>query len=92
LASQAQRALDEANANLVQRQTQVKLAQQELDRTSALVSRGFATVELLDQRRQQMNAAIAGENAATYKVAQAQHALDAATHDPVRDSALAEPD
>ena len=35
--SQAQRPLDEAKANLVQQQTQVKLAQQELDRTSTLV-------------------------------------------------------
>ncbi|MBV8574796.1 MAG: HlyD family efflux transporter periplasmic adaptor subunit [Acetobacteraceae bacterium] len=81
LVSLAQRALDEAKANLAQQQAQVKLAQQELDRTSALVPRGFATVELLDQRRQQMNGAVAAENAATYKVAQAQHALDAATHD-----------
>jgi HlyD family secretion protein len=81
LVNQAQRALDEAKANLVQQQTQVKLAQQELDRTSALVPKGFATAELLDQRRQQMNAVVAAENAATYKVAQAQHALDAATHD-----------
>ena len=81
LASQAQRALDEAKANLVQQQTQVTLAQQELDRTSALVPKGFATVELLDQRRQQMNAAVAAQNAATHKVAEAQHALDAATHD-----------
>jgi HlyD family secretion protein len=77
----AQRALDEAKANLAQQQSQVKLAQQELDRTSSLVSKGFATVELLDQRRQQMNGAVAAENAATYKIAQAQHALDAATHD-----------
>ena len=81
LVSQAQRALDEARATLVQQQTQVTLAQQELDRTSALVPKGFATVELLDQRRQQMNAAVAGQNAATHKVAEAQHALDAATHD-----------
>jgi HlyD family secretion protein len=81
LVSQAQRALDEAKANLVQQQTQVKLAQQELDRTSALVPKGFATVELLDQRRQQMNAAVASENAATQRVAEAQHALDAAKHD-----------
>jgi HlyD family secretion protein len=81
LASQAQRALDEAKANLVQQQSQVTLAQQELDRTSALVPKGFATVELLDQRRQQMNAAVAAQNAATHKVAEAQHALDAATHD-----------
>jgi HlyD family secretion protein len=81
LVSQAQRALDEAKANLVQQQTQVKLAQQELDRSTALVPRGFATVELLDQRRQQMNAAIAAEDAANNRVAQALHALDAASHD-----------
>jgi len=59
LVNQAQRVLDEAKANLVQQQTQLKLAQQELDRTTALVPKGFATVELLDQRRQQMNAAVA---------------------------------
>jgi HlyD family secretion protein len=81
LVSQAQRSLDEAKANLAQQQTQVTLAQQQLDRTSALVPKGFATVELLDQRRQQMNSAVAAQNAATHKVAEAQHALDAATHD-----------
>jgi len=41
---QAQRKLDEAKANLAQQQTQVTLAQQQLDRTSALVPKGFATV------------------------------------------------
>jgi HlyD family secretion protein len=81
LVNMAQRVLDEARANLVQQQTQVRLAQQELDRTTALVPKGFATAELLDQRRQQMNAATAAENAATFKIAEAQHALDAATHD-----------
>jgi len=81
LVNLAQRALDEAQANLAQQKTQVTLAKQELGRTSTLVPKGFATVELLDQRRQQMNAAIAAQNAATSKVAQAQHALDAATHD-----------
>ena len=65
----------------MQQQTQVKLAQQELDRTNALVPKGFATVELLDQRRQQLNGAVAAELAANHKVAEAQHALDAATHD-----------
>jgi HlyD family secretion protein len=81
LVRQAHRALDEAKANLVQQQTQVKFTQQELDRTSALVSRGFATVERLDQQTQLRNAAIAAHDAATQKVAEAQHALDAATHD-----------
>jgi HlyD family secretion protein len=81
LVSQAERSLGEAKASLVQQQTQVTLAQQELDRTRALVPKGFATVELLDQRRQQMNAAAAAQDAANHKVAEAQHALDAATHD-----------
>lgn len=81
LVSQAQRALDEAKANLAQQQTQVTLAQQQLDRTNALVPKGFATIELLDQRRQQMNAAVAAQTAANHKVAEAAYALDAATHD-----------
>ena len=38
------------------RQTQVTLAQQEFDRTSTLVQRGFATQELLDQRKQALTA------------------------------------
>jgi HlyD family secretion protein len=81
LESQAQRVLEEAKANLAVQQTQVRLAQQELDRTSALVPKGFATVELLDQRRQQLNAAVAAEIAASQRVAGAQHAVDAAAHD-----------
>jgi HlyD family secretion protein len=80
LVSQAQKVLDETQANLVQQHTQVKFAQQELDRTSALVPRGFATVETLDQQTQQRNGAVAAENAATQRVAEAEHALDAATH------------
>jgi HlyD family secretion protein len=81
MVSLAERALDEAKANLEQQHTQVTLARQELARTDALVPKGFATVELLDRRRQQMNGAVAAENAATHKVAEAEHALDAATHD-----------
>jgi len=81
LVSQAERTLEEAKANLAIQQTQVTLARQELDRTSALVPKGFATIETLDQRRQQMNAAVAAQLAATQKVAEAEHMLDAATHD-----------
>jgi HlyD family secretion protein len=78
--SQAQRALDESKSNLAVQQTQTKLAKQELDRTAGLAPKGYATVELLDQRRQQMNAAIAAENAATARVDQAGHQLEAADH------------
>jgi len=81
LVEAAQRALEEAKANLAQQETQVTFAKQELDRTAALVPKGFATVEQLDQRRQQMAAALAAQNAATQRVRGAQYALDAATHD-----------
>jgi HlyD family secretion protein len=80
VASQAQRSLDEAKANLDQQQTQVKLANQEFERTSTLVPKGYATAELLDQRRQQMDAAVAALNVATAKIGEAEHALDAAQH------------
>jgi HlyD family secretion protein len=77
---QARKTLDEANANVVQQQTQVTLAQQEIERTTALVARGYATKELLDQRRQSLNGAIALLNAANARVGEAERALDAATH------------
>ena len=54
---------------------------QEFDRTSTLVARGFATNELLDQRRQALNGATAALNAANDRVGEAARALDAATHD-----------
>ena len=77
----ARQSLDEARANVVQQTSQVTLAQQQLDRTNDLVKRGFATNELLDQRRQTINAASAALNAANNRVGVAAQALDAATHD-----------
>jgi HlyD family secretion protein len=77
----AQRALDEARANVAQQQSQLTLAQQEFDRTQTLVQRGFATKQLLDQRRQQVDGATAALNAANFRVAQTERALDAATQD-----------
>jgi HlyD family secretion protein len=81
LVQQAQRTIDEAEANVVQQKSQVLLAKQELDRTAQLVKKGFATNELLDQRRQQVDGANAALNAAQAKVVESQNALDAATHD-----------
>ena len=78
---QAQRSLDEAHSNVDLQKTQLTLAQQEFDRTSALVTRGFATFELLDQRRQALNGAIAALKGASDRVGEAERALDAATHD-----------
>jgi HlyD family secretion protein len=75
---QAQKAVDEARASLEQQRTQVALARQQLERTSYLVERGNATHELLDQRQQQLDGAVAGQDAAAARVAQAEHALTAA--------------
>jgi len=78
---QATRAVDEAKANVVQQQTQVELAKQEYDRAAYLVQRGFQTKEVLDQRVQQLNGALAGLEAAAARVIESEHALEAATHD-----------
>ena len=78
---QARKTLDEAQANLAQQQTQVHLAQQELERTRFLVPKGFATKEVLDQRQQQLDGAMAAQAAATARIGQAESTLTAATHD-----------
>jgi HlyD family secretion protein len=79
--SEAQRAVDEANANVAQQNSLLLLAQQELDRAAALVQKGFQTKEVLDQRQQQLDGAIAALHAAQARVTEFEHALDAATHD-----------
>ena len=79
-AALAEKAIDEAKSNVEQLQTQLKLAQQEFDRTQDLVKRGFATHELFDQRSQQLSAAKAALLAGQAKELQAQHALEAANH------------
>jgi HlyD family secretion protein len=78
---QARRAVDEANANVVQQQTQVVLAKQEFDRAVTLLKKGFQTQEVVDQRQQQIDGANAGLLAANARVTEAEHALEAATHD-----------
>ena len=79
--SEARRAIDEANANLVQQKAQLLLAQQEYDRTTYTVQRGVETQELLDQRKQQLDSANAAVQAAEFRVTEAEHALEASTHD-----------
>jgi HlyD family secretion protein len=77
----AERVLDEARANVAQQQSQLTLAQRQLDRTQSLVQQGHATKELLDQRRQQVDAATAALNAANFRVAVTERALDAGQQD-----------
>ena len=79
--NQARRAVDEATANVAQQKTQVLLAQQEFDRATTLLKKGFQTQEVVDQRQQQLNGATAALEAATARVTESEHALEAATHD-----------
>jgi HlyD family secretion protein len=78
---QAQQTLEASKATLEQQKSQVLLAQQEIARTEALVGKDFATRETLDQRRQVLVSAIAGQAAAMNAIGGAEAALDAATHD-----------
>lgn len=78
---QAQRAVDEAQANVVQQETQKTLAEQEMDRTRALLKNGWTTQEIADQRQQALNGAIAGFDAANARLLASRHALEAAQHD-----------
>ncbi len=77
---QDQQTLKQAQADKVSQEAVVKLARQELARTTDLVPKGFATVELLDQQTEQLNSALATLNADDAAIGAAQHALDAATH------------
>lgn len=78
---QAHRAVQEADDNVTQQTSQVVLAQQEFDRATALVAKGFETREVLDQRRQQLDSANAALEAAKARVIESRHALEATTHD-----------
>ena len=81
LAQQAQQTLDGAKATVQQQKTQVLLARQELDRARALAPKGWMAKEILDQRQQQLDAAVAALDAANARVGETVHALDAAQHD-----------
>jgi HlyD family secretion protein len=78
---QAQKSVDEAKANVAQQTSILLLAQQQVDRATYLVERGWQTKEVLDQRQQALDAAKAALKAAEARVTEAEHALTAATHD-----------
>jgi HlyD family secretion protein len=77
----AQQAVDQGHANVDQLQSQVLLAQQEMDRANALLQKDFQTKEVFDQRKQQLDGAQAALTAARSRVTELEHLLDAATHD-----------
>lgn len=80
LVLEAQHTLDQAKATYVQQQAIVKFAQQEVDRSSYLVPRGYTTEETLDQQKQQLDSATATLNADQAAIGAAEKAIDAATY------------
>lgn len=78
---QAERAIEEANANLVQQKTQQTLAAQQIERSAALLKDGWVTKETYDQRKQALDGADAAVAAAEAKIAEAEHARQASEHD-----------
>jgi HlyD family secretion protein len=79
--TQAQRAIEEARANIVQQSTLVTLATQQMERAQALLQNGWITRETFDQRQQILDAAKAALAASNARAAQAEQALEAAQHD-----------
>src|ERR1700722_2791921 len=79
--SQAQKAIDEADANVVQQTSLVLLGQQEFDRASTLLQKGAQTKQVVDQRQETLDAANAALKAAQDRVVESEHAMEASTHD-----------
>ena len=85
LVLQAQQTVRQSMAALSQQRTQVVFARQELDRATTLVKSGYETGEMVDQRRQALNAATDAVNADTAQAGAAAQALDAARQDVTLD-------
>lgn len=77
LVRQNEHAVLEAQANVGQLQTQTTLAQQQLERTKALLKRGYATQETYDQRKQALEGVLQALESAKARVVQAVHAYNA---------------
>jgi len=78
--TRAAKALETASAELDQQRSQMRLAEQQLQRARVLAQKDYATRETLDQRQAQLDSATAGYDAAVARIGQAQQALEAARH------------
>jgi HlyD family secretion protein len=79
-ALQAEKALDEARANIQQQQAAVELARKQVARTERLLKNDYATHELYDQQKQQLDGALAAQLAAVARLGEAEQGAAAAKH------------
>ena len=77
---QAQQAIVQNQADLVQMGSQLKLTTQERQRARTLVGQGYETREVLDQRQSQFNVAIGAYYQTEAKIAAATAGVEAAVH------------
>ncbi len=78
--AQAQQSVLQNAADLVQMNSQLKLAEQQLQRTSVLAAKGYETKDVLDQRQSQFDVATAAYHNTEAKIAAATAGVQAATH------------
>jgi HlyD family secretion protein len=77
-AARYRRSLARAQADTLARKAELKLSEENLKRTSALLEKGYATQERYDQRKQSRDSAAAALTAATEAVEEGQAAVKAA--------------
>jgi len=80
MAMQADKTLEEAHANILQQQAGVELARKQVARTERLLKSDYATHELYDRQKQQLDGALAGQMMAVAKLGQAEQAAAATRH------------
>jgi len=81
---QAQKTLDAARAEVLQREAQVRLAASQLSRAETLVKKEFVSREVVDQRINDRDSAAALQAAAVARVGEAEHAIEAAKQEAER--------
>ena len=79
-AKQADKTLEEARASILQQQAGVELARKQVARTERLLKSDYATHELYDQQKQQLDGALAGQMMAVAKLGEAEQAAAATRH------------
>jgi HlyD family secretion protein len=79
-ALQAEKALEEARANIIQQQTAVDLARKQIARTQSLLKNDYATRETYDVQQQRLDSALAAQMVTNAKLAEAEQAAAAARH------------
>jgi HlyD family secretion protein len=75
---------EQAEAAVAQRASELDLAKHELERTESLHQKGFATNQLLDQRRSQVSTATSAHRAAVAALEMTKSAIEAAEADAAR--------